>query len=108
MRRAVLTTMTLLFASFACAEPASKAERAALCKSIEQNAEQEAADMAPDRKACLDNASIASTAAADGKRTLDGRIAFNAPARPRFTMTCKATYAPPLTKKTVVTLESRQ
>lgn len=104
MKNAALATILILHAPAAFAEPASKDERALLCKAIEKATEEEAADSAVDDKACLANGAIQSTALADGKREIKGKIGFRAPGRPPFTMNCAATYAPPITKKSVVAL----
>jgi hypothetical protein len=96
--------IALLFSAPAFAEPASKDERVLFCKTIDKGLEEEAADMALDMKACLANASIASNAISDGKREIKGKLGFRAPGRPAFTLSCAATYAPPLTKKSVATL----
>ncbi len=88
----------------AFADPASTAERALFCRTIGKGLEEEAADMALDEKACLANGSVQSNARPDGKREIKGRLGFRAPGRPAFALNCAATYAPPLTKKTVATL----
>jgi hypothetical protein len=104
MRLHALATILLLSAPPAIAEPASKAERILFCKTIVSNLEKEAADMALDYKACLANGSIASNPAGDNKRKIGGAVKFNSPARLGFDMTCTATYAAPLRKKSVAEL----
>lgn len=104
MKKAAIATMLVIYAPAAFADGASKEERALLCKTIDKGLADEAADMALDRKACLASGAVESNALPGGKREIKGRLAFRAPARPTFTLTCTATYAPPLASKTVATL----